>query len=458
MWFLLGGAVSSWAIAAALLLKFPFMQRTRRTLALTSMAVLSPVFAFTLWLDKAFKLSSRTLPWPRSREDVLTNPQQLFVLMKEGPKQRIPANAQLVSLRESGGIDSEPDKGKTAMKFSVVYEVPGASGAATQHTTNIFLKLTSERGVKFELQVITCVFANEIRELGMYRRLESGELTLPLRVPPMYFQGWSRAFHRSVLVLELLPGEWSTVPDWKGMSLAQAHSIMDNIGRMHAQYWRCSADLFKQGRDVSFLYFGPGLAWLGFIELWLKPGVAPPWAVTLWSALRKHYDADPRMTWCHGDCRPGNLLFRNGGATAADVVFTDWEATAITPFMWDFMYNTVAGLPVDVRRSTHTELLDHYRRVLVQNGVPAEDCALDRCELDFGLLSIVLQFYGWGLVRAQGVGTDVQGNTANDVACWSERVFAAMSDVQPQAALVAKTLGVSDDVLAQAFVQNNWGF
>ncbi len=65
----------------------------------------------------------------------------------------------------------------------------------------------------------------------------------------------------------------------------------------------------------------------------------------------------------HGDLRPGNLLFApsKGRDPAPQVIFADWEAMAITPVMWDFLYCTTIGQSVALRRQLRDKCVAFLR-------------------------------------------------------------------------------------------------
>ena len=136
------------------------------------------------------------------------------------------------------------------------------------------------------------------------------------------------------------------------------------------------------------------------------------------------------MCVSHGDCRPGNHLFRPISSEATDVIFADWEALSITPVMWDFTYATVVGQSVVARRRNHALLLRAYYEKLVAGGFP-DACGgaltLHACEEQFTLICIVIAYYGLLLGILGGVG-EPQGNTAQDGQAWKDRINCAILD------------------------------
>lgn len=163
------------------------------------------------------------------------------------------------------------------------------------------------------------------------------------------------------------------------------------------------------------------------------------------------------MCVSHGDCRPGNHLFRPISSEGAiDVVFADWEALSITPVMWDFTYATVVGQSVVARRRNHSPLLRAYHEKLVAGGF-SDACGglltLHACEEQYTLICIVIAYYGLLLGILGGVG-EPQGNTAQDSQAWKDRINCAILDRVAEsggADRVAKLLGLPPRMV-QAFL------
>ena len=70
------------------------------------------------------------------------------------------------------------------------------------------------------------------------------------------------------------------------------------------------------------------------------------------------------LTLNHGDCRLGNLFFRDG-----EVVSIDWQLATFARPAGDVAYFLMWSLPVEQRRSHERALLDSYHEVLVDGGV-----------------------------------------------------------------------------------------
>ncbi len=74
---------------------------------------------------------------------------------------------------------------------------------------------------------------------------------------------YSRAFHRVMLVLELVPAPFATIPDWEGANPATMQALLKDLAPLHARYWRLPADLRN---DMAFMYDQKGLSYLGMVR------------------------------------------------------------------------------------------------------------------------------------------------------------------------------------------------
>jgi hypothetical protein len=81
---------------------------------------------------------------------------------------------------------------------------------------------------------------------------------------------YNRAFHRVLLVLELVPAPFATIPDWAVTSDGvTTDALLTGAAALHARFWRLPAAL---RRDAAFLYDQTGLSFLGMVR-----GASPGW-------------------------------------------------------------------------------------------------------------------------------------------------------------------------------------
>ena len=128
---------------------------------------------------------------------------------------------------------------------------------------------------------------------------------------------------------------------------------------------------------------------------------------------------------------------------------TDWEALAVTPFLWDYTYSTTLGMSPAARRAAHPALLSLYLDELAAALRAAGDAAsaeslppLAVCESAVTALSLVIFYFGWVLGKVGGIGGP-QGNSDADCTAWQERGAAILERTEGAAApAVAAALGV----------------
>jgi hypothetical protein len=68
-----------------------------------------------------------------------------------------------------------------------------------------------------------------------------------------------------MLVLELVPAPFATIPDWEGANPATMQALLKDLAPLHARYWRLPADLRN---DMAFMYDQKGLSYLGMVRGW----------------------------------------------------------------------------------------------------------------------------------------------------------------------------------------------
>ena len=233
----------------------------------------------------------------------------------------------------------------------------------------------------------------------------------------------------------------------QGASKEQLQAMLAGIAPLHAAYWGTAAAL------PAFVRPQRGVSWLdGLVRLFLSSS-DPVWLKPVWDGLCRWLEPLP-VCLSHGDFRPGNMLFRrvntDMGATRSPVVITDWEAMAVTPFLWDFTYATVLGMATGPRRAVHKDLLSLYLSNLaaalrLRGDAAAADAlpSLATCESTITALCIVIFYFGFILEKMGGIGGP-QGNSDADCIAWQDRSAAILerTDSEAQVAGVAAALGV----------------
>jgi hypothetical protein len=408
------------------------MSASRKDLA--RLAVLAPAAAALITLE------SRTGWWPlrfpRGLEDLERDPSRLFDLLtvpSHGLLAPIadPSRARLVTQTRAGRLTNEPDKNRTTGRFDLTLEENGA-----QRTVPVLAKFQSGRGMPLYMQAIRAVFEYRFaREIEFYRRLAP---VVPVAVPRPLFADSVTLLNRVCLVLERLDGD--TVADWRGCALPAMRALLSSAARLNGAFvGRVSTPA------AAWIPARAGLEFASYVDGFIAK--REDWYRRVWAALGAYFAGQP-VTLVHGDCRPGNMLFRGVAVDAGEggedhasrwpdgtpdpdaAVMCDWEAVNVAPLLWDFTYCTVSGLRVADRHAWQGRLLEEFLDHLDRNGVAGRELARDRAPLDVQLLAIVLAYVAF-VISDHGLWSG-QGNTPEDIRAWSRRVLdgAATGDTQ----------------------------
>jgi thiamine kinase-like enzyme len=347
------------------------------------------------------------------------------------------AGASLVSIKTHSLIEEEPDKNSSIAKLLIAYK----NGENQDKELAVFVKFQTSRGTPTWVKAFGSAFSSYHNEQQFYEselHKSSGLKT------PKFIAGWfSRTFHRVLTVLELIPSKsLMTVADHKGASIFQATDLLASVGKMHAKYWKKTDRSYCIDNHTSHLVPRKGVEWIDIITL-LSSSHSQSWFAPIWLAIVKKFENYDKMTLCHGDCRPGNMLFERGSEKAFGhiVTFADWEAVNFTPYLWDFTYMESIGVTIETRRKYHDQLLSSYLQVLISNGVDAKCFDAQSVKDDISLMTIILCYYSWMLMQTKMVGKE-QGNTPSDVNNWKERIHTAALDYTADVQRIANLLQV----------------
>ena len=388
------------------------------------------------------------LRFPRAPVDFERDSQRLFDLLTT-PSRGLLApvadrtRARLIAQTRAERLTNEPDKNRMTAGFDLEIEEPEG-----RRTVRVLCKFQSGRGMPLYMQAIRAVVEHQFaREIDFYRRLAP---VVPVAVPRPRFADAVTVLNRVCLVLDRVDG--GSRADWHGCPLPQMRVLLASAARLNAAY----VDNLS-GDATSWIPARMGLDYADFVTGFI--GGRPPWFRRIWAALQAHFDTRP-VTLVHGDCRPGNMLFRGFDVEAdppdeesasawadasppenASVVMCDWEAVNVAPLLWDFTYGTIIGLRVGDRRAWQPRLLSEFLDGLRGRGVDPRHLDVERAAIDVQLLAIVLAYVS--LVVFDHRLWSGQGNTAEDVKAWSGRVLDAAA--AGDAAAIAATLGIDAD-------------
>jgi Phosphotransferase enzyme family len=392
---------------------------------------LTRLIAFGPPVAALIALESRIAAWwplrfPRGPAEFERNPCRLFDLLTVSSYGLLapiadPSRAILVTQSRADRLASEPDKNRMTAGFDLTIEEDGA-----RRTVRVLTKFQSGRGMPLYMQAIRAVAEYHFaREIEFYRRLAP---VVPVAVPRPLFADALTLINRVCLVLERLDGD--TMADWQGCPLPAMQKLLGSAARLNGAFaGRVSAS------TVAWIPARAGLDFASFVDGFIAKREA--WYRRIWTALRAYFQLRP-VTLVHGDCRPGNMLFRD-----EDVVMCDWEAVNVAPLLWDFTYCTIVGLRPDDRRAWLERLLLEFLDSLRQQNVDRRELDVSRAVLDVQLLAIVLAYTSL-VVFDHGLWSG-HGNTQEDVSAWARRVLDAGGG--GDAGTIATALGVpAEDV------------
>lgn len=388
------------------------------------------------------------LRFPRSPEDLERDPERLFKLLTVPSRGLLapigdPSRARLVHQSRGAGISSEPDKNRMTGFFNLEIDEGGR-----RRTVHVVTKFQSGRGMPLYMQAVRAVVEHGFaREVEFYRRLAP---VVPVETPRPLFADAVTLLNRVCLVLERTEGVTPT--DWRGCSLPAIELLLANAARLNAAFVNRTA-----AGPAAWIPARAGLDFAEYVTGFI--GRQPAWYQRIWSALQAYFHELP-VTLVHGDCRPGNMLFRgvDPGSSPGDedapsawppspmpddaaVVMADWEAINVAPLLWDFTYCTIVGLRCADRRRWQPRLLDTFLVHLRDLGIGSPTLDVARAPIETQMLAIVLAYIS--LVILDHNLWSGQGNTENDIAAWKRRVFEAGAD--GDAAEIARTLDVAED-------------
>lgn len=390
---------------------------------LARLAVCAPLAAALIALE------SRTAAWwplrfPRGPEEFERAPGLLFDLLTRPSRGLLApiadrSRSRLVAEVRADRLVNEPDKNRTTAGFDLT-----VADGGDERTVRVLTKFQSGRGMPLHMQAIRAVVEYRFaREIEFYRRLAR---VVPVAVARPYFADSVTILNRVCLVVERLEGD--TVADWRGCPLPAMRTLLASAARLNGAFTGRVTET-----ALSWIPARAGLEFASFVDDFIARH--EDWYRRIWASLRAYFRAH-RVTLAHGDCRPGNMLFR-----AEDVVMCDWEAVNIAPVLWDFTYCTTVGLPEDDRRAWQERLLQEFLDRLREQGIDGGELDADRARLDVQLLAIVLAYVS--LVVAEHHLWAGQGNTEQDLSAWFRRVLDAGAG--GDGAAIASALGVDPD-------------
>jgi hypothetical protein len=186
-----------------------------------------------------------------------------------------------------------------------------------------------------------------------------------------------------LIIAEDITLRGAEVPDAvAGLSVEHVDQLLATLSRTHAPFW--GSPRLKQGGDLSWLQnpvtgrFADFLRTSGFTiirafleipykrELLESAGTDIDTMERAFWALQDQVSAEP-VTLLHGDPHPRNTYLLPDGS----VGLLDWQLVRQGSWVHDVGYALIGALPPALRRDHERELLDNYRRRLIDSGVEA---------------------------------------------------------------------------------------
>lgn len=270
------------------------------------------------------------------------------------------------------------------------------------------------------------MFETEVR---FYAQLRP-EITI--ETPRVFGTSFDRASGQFGLLLEDLTARGARFPNaTTHVGLDELRSLIDNLARLHAQYWRSprfETDLawvptptFAGMYDV-FTKIGPDFirAQLGTNEF--KRDLIAPLGTSfdvLWDKLWRAQNifAAETPTLLHGDPHIGNTYLLPNASGG----LLDWQLLIRGCWAHDIAYIIATSLDSDDRRAHEAELLDFYLARLGESGVEAPPARAE-AELQYRRAALWGLVIGWLITPPENYGPEI--TMAN-----IERMVAAVQDL-----------------------------
>lgn len=379
-------------------------------------------------------------PLPRNLKEVLDNPKRFERLLKKNGV--LGKRENVASIETLAKILSEPAKQATAGSIRVVInELDGKT-----RELKLFCKFQSGRGMPRWLQALRAAAEPGIcREVDFYSQIRA---SVPIKTPKPILAVKVYMLNYVFLALEYIDielGQARVVNDSTGATLSEVTCMMNEIAKLHSRY-----SLLETDPETAWIPAKRGLEFAQWVESFnVKSDTI--WKFKVFSALKQYFAYHP-VTLVHGDCRPGNMLFQgNDRNNTSGVIFCDWEATNIAPYLWDFTYCTTLGWSAKSRREYSEQVLISYINAL---AIQPQNIKIDveTAKLDVALLTLVLGFVSF-TIRATGFWNN-QGNTRKDITAWTVRISYSLIDLNAEHVSKLLNIDVDDIVEIQKFCES----
>jgi len=476
-------------------------------LVIAKVLFLTPWFCLIIWMDD--NLVHMPLIFPRTRSDIMKRKSHFFTWLIQSSKWRqskkfktkspstiflsAVKTTQLISIQDHNVLEHEPDKNADTCLLNVTCRTSpkdsdnlnNIDNPDNERTIQLFVKFSCGRNFPMALQGIRCATEWGLqRELDFYTSI--GRLQHILPCPTSVALNGSFSANRLCMVTDFVKGV--VTPDYIGANAYQAKSVVATVANMHGTFWcmnleqsatsqqvmgNANAAVYQQtdqnvdnsqqqwisNEIVSFLdkiNARNGLEYFSFIRPLLDKKEEPTEFLQIWNCLEQWFlTSNTTTTVVHGDCRLGNMMFVDDSKNSqgdspnaiqtGKILFTDFEAVNVAPYLWDFVYFTVLCQTPKDRRDRHTSLMNNYLTSLrtttaltkmnrTRHGglpisnemMPPKTVTKEINEL-YDILSLVLFFYSYTVERS-GMWAG-NGNSMEDLKFWTERLDERIQEI-----------------------------
>lgn len=224
------------------------------------------------------------------------------------------------------------------------------------------------------------------------------------------------------------------VNDADGATVEEVTLMLETIAKLHSHFVTNDISQFPL---LKWIPARRGLEFAQFIDNFMDK-TDKAFSVSTWMALKRYFESRP-VSFVHGDCRPGNMIFYGTRRNPTKVLFCDFEAVNVAPPFWDFTYCTTLGWNAKTKRANQKKMFYDVYLKNCQCDLLVKEKA-DEYFAQVSLLTIVLAYLSRTIKH--GGYWDRQGNTANDKTAWWIRVGLGVYDLTPDLFGLNEMLGV----------------
>lgn len=259
--------------------------------------------------------------------------------------------------------------------LSIIQKItPAYSGPTTAPRSLVVKYPTDDPGQRFTADALTFY----VREIIFYRDIAP---SAPFRTAACYAQAIATDSTDFTIAMEDISG-LTQINQLEGVSLQQAHALIDQLADFHAMWWNSPKldemiGYFQPLSNPVYHMVLPSLwdaGWPAMLER--APEIVPPEVASIGETWSKkvQWMLDTLMspsTLCHGDYRADNLMF-----DGTKPVVLDFQIVGKGCGIYDLGYFVSQSMTREVRRGHDRELFDRYCDRLGGHGINVDRDAM----------------------------------------------------------------------------------